>query len=71
MTGAHLSSDGLAFSSVAELHKILRRGDVSPVELTRLFLDRLEAIGPRYNAIANLTAERALADVHSAVRPWQ
>lgn len=56
----------LAFSTVAELATLLRRGDVSPVELTRTCLDRLERLGPHYNAVASLTAERALADARRA-----
>jgi aspartyl-tRNA(Asn)/glutamyl-tRNA(Gln) amidotransferase subunit A len=44
---------------IRDLAKLLRSGDISCVELTELFLDRLERIGPRYNALVNLTRMRA------------
>ncbi|MDQ3702952.1 MAG: amidase family protein, partial [Chloroflexota bacterium] len=55
-------ADDLAFATVAELAELLMQGRVSPLELTRLALDRLARLGPRYNAVAGLTAERALAE---------
>lgn len=59
-------ADDLAFATVAELAELLAQGRVSPMELTRLALDRLARLGPRYNAVAGLTAERALAEARRA-----
>jgi aspartyl-tRNA(Asn)/glutamyl-tRNA(Gln) amidotransferase subunit A len=39
---------------------------VSPVELADAFLDRLERLGPRYNAVVTVTRERALREAREA-----
>jgi aspartyl-tRNA(Asn)/glutamyl-tRNA(Gln) amidotransferase subunit A len=61
-------SDELAFASLAELGALLRARRVSAVELARLSLDRLERLGPRYDAVVTLTRERALAEAAQADR---
>jgi Asp-tRNA(Asn)/Glu-tRNA(Gln) amidotransferase A subunit family amidase len=40
------------FASAAELNRRLKAKEFSAVELTRAFCERLEALGPRYNALA-------------------
>jgi aspartyl-tRNA(Asn)/glutamyl-tRNA(Gln) amidotransferase subunit A len=44
----------------------MRTGKVSPVELAETFLDRLERLGPRYNAVVTVTRERALREAKEA-----
>jgi len=61
-------SDDLHFATVVELATLLRARRVSAVELTRLFLDRLAAEGPRYNALAELTPDLALPQARRADR---
>jgi aspartyl-tRNA(Asn)/glutamyl-tRNA(Gln) amidotransferase subunit A len=39
------------FSSITDINKRLRAREFSAVELTRAFCDRLERVGPRYNAL--------------------
>src|SRR5579862_5788074 len=39
----------------------IRAGKISPVELTRASLDRIERLQPRLNAFITVTAEQALA----------
>jgi aspartyl-tRNA(Asn)/glutamyl-tRNA(Gln) amidotransferase subunit A len=56
----------LAFATVAELSSLLERKRVSPVELAQVFTGRLERLGPRYNAVAALMRERALAEARRA-----
>jgi aspartyl-tRNA(Asn)/glutamyl-tRNA(Gln) amidotransferase subunit A len=56
----------LVFAPIRRLGAALRAGTVSPVALAELFLDRLERLGPRYNAVVTLTRERALADARRA-----
>lgn len=56
----------LAFATVAELAALVRSKETSPVELTQFFLERLERLGPRYNAVASLTRERALREARRA-----
>jgi aspartyl-tRNA(Asn)/glutamyl-tRNA(Gln) amidotransferase subunit A len=54
------------FRPVRELAEAVRAGSLSPVQLTEVFLDRLERLGPRYNAVVTLTRERALAQARRA-----
>ena len=56
------------FRPVRELGELVRMRRVSPVELTETFLERLEGIGPRYNAVVTLTPELARAQALRAER---
>lgn len=60
--------DDLAFASVSDLGAMLRARRVSASELARQALDRLERLGPRYNALVTVTRERALAEAAQADR---
>jgi aspartyl-tRNA(Asn)/glutamyl-tRNA(Gln) amidotransferase subunit A len=48
------------FASISELSAKLRAKEFSCVELTRAFCDRLERVGPRYNALALSLREQAV-----------
>ncbi len=48
------------YTPISELSHQIRRGKLSPVELTETFLDRLESIGPRLNAVVTITRSLAL-----------
>lgn len=52
--------DDVFFATISELSARLRAKEFSSAELTRAFLDRLEKLGPRYNALALLLREPAL-----------
>jgi aspartyl-tRNA(Asn)/glutamyl-tRNA(Gln) amidotransferase subunit A len=52
--------------TIVELSPRLRRKDVSPVELTRACLDRIEKLNPVLNAFITVTAESALAEARAA-----
>jgi len=56
------------FAAAVELGRVLRRREVSSVELTRLFLDRLATLGPRLNTLAELTPDLALRQARRADR---
>ena len=56
------------FLPLRKLATRVRERQLSPVALTRLFLDRLERLGPRYNAVVTLTAEMAEAQAQQAER---
>ena len=58
--------EALAFASVLELATLLRTRQVSSLELTRMYLDRLQRHGPRLQAVITLTEERALAQARRA-----
>ncbi len=57
-----------AFLSVVELARLLRQKKASATELATYFLDRLERVGPRFNAVVTITRERALAEAAQADR---
>ncbi|WP_350347175.1 amidase [Agromyces sp. G08B096] len=52
--------DELHEYTALELHQLLQRGEVSPHEAARHFLDRIDRLGPRVGAFAHVDAERAL-----------
>ena len=61
-------ADDLAFASVTELGRLLRQKKTSATELATYFLERLERLGSRYNAVVTITRERALAEAAQADR---
>ncbi len=54
------------YQPVSELAPLLKARKLSPVELVRAFLDRIEAVNPKVNAFITVTAERALAQARVA-----
>ena len=56
------------FCPLRELGELVRTRQVSPVDLTETFLERLAAIGPRYHAVVTLTPELARAQARRAER---
>ena len=56
---ATVSSD-IFFASITEINQKLKAKEFSVVELTKAFCDRLETIGPRYNALALSLRQQAL-----------
>jgi aspartyl-tRNA(Asn)/glutamyl-tRNA(Gln) amidotransferase subunit A len=53
-------TDDLFFSGIVELNRKLRAKEFTAAELTRAFAERLEQIGPRYNALALPLTREAL-----------
>jgi len=58
--------ESLAFASLGELAALLRRRDISPVELAAFFIERIEQYDPAFNAYIEVTAARARAQAHAA-----
>ncbi len=54
------------FLTIAEASKLIERRALSPVELTRAFLDRIAAIDPQLNAYLLVTADQALDQARAA-----
>jgi aspartyl-tRNA(Asn)/glutamyl-tRNA(Gln) amidotransferase subunit A len=52
--------------TIVELAPRLRRKEVSPVELTRACLDRIEKLNPLLNAFVTVTADSAMQQARSA-----
>ncbi len=56
----------LVYATIRELSHLIRDGRVTPVELAELFLERLEELGPKYNAVVTVTRIRALEEARRA-----
>jgi aspartyl-tRNA(Asn)/glutamyl-tRNA(Gln) amidotransferase subunit A len=63
-----MSDTDFSFLSVRELGDRVRTGRVRPTVLAEYFLDRLERLGPRYNAVVTVMRERALEEARAAER---
>jgi amidase len=54
-------SDDLAFAPALEQAALVRTGDVSPLELVELYLERIERLDPKLNAYVTVDADGARA----------
>lgn len=63
-----MTNEDLAFSDVVVLQRLLRQRKVSSVDLTKLYLDRLEKYGPVYGAVVTILHDRALREARRADR---
>jgi aspartyl-tRNA(Asn)/glutamyl-tRNA(Gln) amidotransferase subunit A len=61
-----MNDTDLAFISIEEVAKLFRKRKLSPVELTKLMLARIERLNPALNAYITVTAELALAQAKKA-----
>ena len=55
-----------AFKSATELRQLIASGQVSCVELTELFLRRIDALNPKLNAYLTICGDQALAAARNA-----
>ena len=61
-----MNGDEVAFLSIRELGALLREGSLSPVELTDLYLARLDGIGRAIRAVVTITEDIALREARLA-----
>ena len=61
-----MNATDLAYTPATELIPRLRSRALSPVDLTRAVLERIEAVNPMINAFCTVTAEAALAAARQA-----
>jgi len=61
-----MNDTDLAFASVEEIGRLFRKRKLSPIELTKLMLARIERLNPKLNAYITVTAELALAQAKKA-----
>src|SRR5580698_3077293 len=61
-----MPGEDLFYLSVTELAKRIESKKLSPIELTQVYLDRSQKLGPRFNAYARLTPEIALEQAKAA-----
>jgi aspartyl-tRNA(Asn)/glutamyl-tRNA(Gln) amidotransferase subunit A len=66
-----MPGEELFYLSVSELAKRIESKKLSPVELTKVYLERSQKLGPRFNAYAQLTAESALEQAKTAEKEIQ
>lgn len=52
----------LAFASALEQAQLIRSKQLSPLELTQLYVDRIQQLNPQLGSFFTVTAEQALAD---------
>src|SRR6266436_4912271 len=61
-----MTDTDLAFASIEEVACLYRERELSPVELTKLVLARIEQLNPKINAYITVTNELALAQARKA-----
>src|ERR1700694_584546 len=61
-----MSDADIAFKTVSELGDMLRAKQISSVELTQLYLGRLQRLGPKLNALVTPMPDRALREARAA-----
>ena len=59
-------SDAIAYATIHELGARYRKRELSPVEVARALLARIEKLDPALHAFVTLTPDRALADARAA-----
>lgn len=68
-TAAKQGADGdLAFAPIGEIGALFRKRRLSPFELTKLMLERIERLNPKLNAFLTVSEEEALAQAKQAER---
>lgn len=66
-----MASEELQFHSIARLGKMVRDKQLSPVELTQTYLDRIESLDGQLGAFITVMKEQALAQANEAERAIQ
>src|SRR5947208_14934674 len=61
-----MTDSDLAFASIEQIGRLFRKRKLSPVELTRFLLARIEQLNAKLNAYLTVTAELALAQAKKA-----
>lgn len=61
-----MTDTDLVYLSAYESGELIAAGELSPVELTRALLDRIDDLNPKLNAFVTVTPERAMADAKDA-----
>ena len=63
-----MNKSELPFLSAGDLSRLIQSKEVSPVEATEAYLDRIDALDFRYNSYLTVMREQALADARQAER---
>ncbi|WP_016950248.1 amidase [Anabaena sp. PCC 7108] len=57
-----MNETDLAFTPALELAQLIRRRELSPLELVKLYLERIERLNPQLGSYFTVTADLAIAD---------
>ena len=63
--------DDLYYASLQEVGRRIQSHDLSPVDLTRMMLDRIAKVDPHLKGYATVMSEQALADASAALKEIQ
>src|SRR5205085_6146554 len=63
-----MTNDELCFTPATRLASLIRRRQVSPLEVTRAVLDRIARVNPALNAYCTIAADQAVAAARRATR---
>lgn len=66
-----MSNAPLHFKPITEQAAMLRSGELSPVELTQAYLDRIDALNGELGAYITVMGEQALAQAHQSAADMQ
>ena len=61
-----MNSKELAFKPAAELHDLMLNKEISPVEITQIYLDRIDNLDQHINSFITTTPEKAIENAKSA-----
>jgi aspartyl-tRNA(Asn)/glutamyl-tRNA(Gln) amidotransferase subunit A len=61
-----MTDTDLAFASIEEVARLYRKRKLSPVDVTKVMLERIEQLNPKLNAYVTVTAELAVAQAKKA-----
>jgi aspartyl-tRNA(Asn)/glutamyl-tRNA(Gln) amidotransferase subunit A len=68
---ASSASDDLALLTISELSELIRTKKISPVEVTRVMLQRIDKFNPLLNAYITVTSEQAMESAQNAEKEIQ
>lgn len=63
-----MDSTDLCYTPATEIARLIRARTLSPVEVTRAVLERIERVNPAVNAYCTITADLAMDAAHAAER---
>src|SRR3954463_12229586 len=66
MGGKRMPQTEITAMSLAQLSALVQEHKATPIEITEVFLQRIERLNPRINAYVLVTAERAREDARRA-----
>ena len=68
---ANLTGDDLAFLTISQLSERIRTKKTSPVEVTRVMLQRIEKLNPILNAYITVTSDEAMKSAQNVEKEIQ